>query len=174
MSILLWFILAACALAVWTDIRSRRIPNVLTGTLAVIALGYQAMQGFAAFAIAVGILIGVLALGSFAFSMHWLGGGDVKLAAGVGAAFGYPDALLFLVYTSLCGGLLAVGYMAFQGRLGELFGNTAAVLRPLAYRGTVAVAPAQSTAMPYACAIAAGACAVALSHSIAPSLRLVP
>jgi prepilin peptidase CpaA len=174
MSIVLWFVLGVCALAVWTDITTRRIPNVLTGTLAVVALGSQSLQGAAAFASAVAILIGVLVLGSFAFSLHWLGGGDVKLAAGVGAAFGYPDVLLFLVYTSLCGGILAVGYMAFRGRLGELFGNTVAVLRPFAYRGTVAVAPAQSTALPYACAIAAGACAVALSHSLAPSLRLVP
>ncbi len=173
MSILLWCVLAACALGVWTDVSTRRIPNALTATLAVVALGYNALQGFAAFAIAAGILIGVLLLGSFAFSMHWLGGGDVKLAAAASAAFGYPDVLLFLLYTSLGGGLLAVGYMAFQGRLGELFGNTAGLLRPLAYRGTVAVAPARSTALPYACAIAAGACAVVLSHSIAPSLRLI-
>jgi prepilin peptidase CpaA len=173
-SILLWFVLAACAVAVWTDVSSRRIPNAITATLAVIALGYHALQGFGSFAIALGILAGVLLLGSLAFSMHWLGGGDVKLAAAAGAAFGYPDVLLFLLYTSLGGGILAIVYMAFRGRLGELFGNATGILRPLAYRGTVAVAPAQSTALPYALAIAAGACAVALSHSIAPSLRLIP
>ncbi len=173
MSILVWFVLAACAIAVWTDVSIRRIPNAIPATLAVIAVGYSALHGIVACAIAVGILIGILLLGSFAFSMHWLGGGDVKLAAAAGAAFGYPDVLLFLIYTSLGGGLLAVAYMALRGRLGELFGNTAGILRPLAYRGTVAVAPAHSTALPYAIAIALGACAVALSHSIAPSLRLI-
>jgi prepilin peptidase CpaA len=172
-SVLIWFVLVACAVAVWTDVSSRRIPNAITATLAAIALGFHALHGFAAFASAVGILIGVMLLGTLAFSMHWLGGGDVKLAAAAGAAFGYPDVLLFLIYTSLGGGILAVAYMAFRGRLGELFGNAVGVLRPFAYRGTVAVAPAQSTALPYACAIALGASAVALSHSIAPSLRLI-
>ncbi len=173
MSILLWLVLVACVAAVWTDCSTRRIPNAISATLAVLALGFHALHGFAEFASAVAVLVGVLILGSFAFSMHWLGGGDVKLAAAAGAAFGYPDVLSFLLYTSLAGGVLAVAYMAFRGRLGELFGNTAGLLRPLAYRGTVAVAPARSTALPYACAIAVGACAVALSHSIAPSLRLI-
>jgi prepilin peptidase CpaA len=173
MSILVWLVLAACALAVWTDISTRRIPNAISATLAVVALAYQALHGLEAFAIALGALVGILVLGSFAFSLHWLGGGDVKLAAAAGAAFGYPDVLLFLLYTSLGGGLLAVAYMASRGKLAELFGNAAGLLRPLAYKGTVAVAPAHSTALPYACAIALGASAVALSHSFAPSLRLI-
>ena len=58
---------------------------------------------------------------------------------------------------------------------GQLLANLAsalAVLRPLAVRGTVVVAPKTKTMLPYGCAIAFGATVVALANSVAPYLRL--
>jgi prepilin peptidase CpaA len=165
-------VLAACLIAVYTDMRWRRIPNVLSATLAVAALGLSAMQGIWAVLISLGLMAAVIALGLFAFSLGWLGGGDVKFMAAIAGAFGFPDALSFVLYTSVSGGILALVTLGLTGRLVSGFRNVAAMLRPLVYQGTATVAPRSSVMLPYACAIALGALSVVLSHSIAPFLRL--
>jgi len=172
MSLAIWIVLAACAIAVATDLTSRRIPNALTIGLAAAALGLHATQGLGSFAVSVAALVAVMVVGLGAFSMGWLGGGDVKLAAAAAAALGFPDAVPFLLYTALGGGLLALVFAAVTGRLGRVFHSITLVLRPIAYKGTVPVAPCQPIMLPYAIAIACGAIAVALSHTAAPFLRL--
>jgi prepilin peptidase CpaA len=167
-----WLVLGACAIAVATDLRSRRIPNVLTAALAVAALGLHATSGFASFGVALATLVGVMFLGLVAFSFGWLGGGDVKLLAAGAAALGFPDALPFLVYTAIGGGVLALVFAAVTGRLGTVLRSVALIVRPFAYKGTTPVAPTDPIMLPYAIAIAFGAVAVALSHSAAPFLRL--
>jgi prepilin peptidase CpaA len=171
-SIAIWLVLGACAIAVLTDLRSRRIPNALTAALALAALVLHATQGVASFAVACATLIGVLLIGFVAFSFGWLGGGDVKLLAAGAAALGLPDAVPFLIYTAVGGGLLALAVAIAMGRLKSVLASVTLLLRPFAYKGTVAVAPAKSITLPYAVAIAFGAVAVALSHSAAPFLRL--
>ena len=59
-----------------------------------------------------------------------------------------------------------------QGRLITAVSGALGVLRPLAVRGTVSVAPRETTMLPYGCAIALGATVVALANSVAPYLRL--
>ena len=172
MSLALWLVLGACAVAVATDLRFRRIPNVLTAALAVAALGLHAASGLAAFGIALATLLGVLFIGLVAFSFGWVGGGDVKLLAAGAAALGFPDAVPFLVYTALGGGLLAVVFAAATGRLKSVLTSVALLVRPFAYKGTLAVPPTNPIMLPYAVAIAFGAVAVALSHNAAPFLRL--
>jgi prepilin peptidase CpaA len=167
-----WLVLGACAIAVATDIRARRIPNALTATLALAALALHAMQGVAAFGAALATLVIVLVLGSFAFACKWLGGGDVKLLAAGAAALGFPDAVPFVIYTAIGGGLLALVFAIATGRLRAVLQSVALLLRPFAFKGTVAVVPRQAIMLPYAVAIAFGAVAVALSHTAAPFLRL--
>lgn len=171
-SIAIWLVLGACAVAVLTDLRTRRIPNALTAALALAALVLHATQGPLAFAVALATLLGVLLIGFVAFSFGWLGGGDVKLLAAGAAALGLPDAVPFLIYTAIGGGLLALIVAIAMGRLKSVLASVALLLRPFAYKGTVAVAPPKSITLPYAVAIAFGAVAVALSHSAAPFLRL--
>jgi prepilin peptidase CpaA len=171
-SIATWLVLGACALAVLTDLRSRRIPNILTAALAIAALALHATQGWVPFAVACATLVGVMLIGFVAFSFGWLGGGDVKLLAAGAAALGLPDAVPFLIYTAIGGGLLALIVAIAMGRLGTVIRSVALLLRPLAYKGTVPVAPVKSITLPYAVAIAFGAAAVALSHTAAPFLRL--
>jgi len=171
-SLAIWLVLAACAVAVATDVATRRIPNVLTAALAVAALALHATAGWSSFAIACATLIGVTFIGFAAFSFGWLGGGDVKLLAAGAATLGFPDAVPFLIYTALAGGVLALVFAIALGRLGSVFASIGLVLRPFAYKGTVAVAPRKPITLPYAVAIASGAAAVALSHSVVPFLRL--
>lgn len=165
-------VLAACAVAVITDLRARRIPNVLTAALALAALVVAGVAGPTALIVAVATLLGVTLLGFLAFSMHWLGGGDVKLLAASAAMLGFPDSLSFLLYTALGGGVFALVYAAGSGRLRTVLTSVALVVRPLLYKGTRSVPPARTTKLPYAVAIAAGALAVALSHTAAPFLKL--
>jgi prepilin peptidase CpaA len=172
MMLLMWIVPIACLVAVVTDVRERRIPNALTLSLAAIAIAAHATQGVVPLISSLLVLAVVLVVGTFAFSCGWLGGGDVKLGAAVAAAFGYPDVVAFLIYTSLAGGVFALCYAAAIGRLGIVLRNAALVLRPFAYEGTVPEAPSSRTAFPYATAIAAGALAVTLSHTLMPFLRL--
>jgi prepilin peptidase CpaA len=172
MSLAIWLVLAACAVAVVTDIRARRIPNILTAALAVGALTLHAFEGWHAFLIAVAIMVGVTLLGFIAFSLGWLGGGDVKLLAAGAAALGSSDVFGFLLYTAIGGGLLAVGFALITGRFSAVMSSVSKIIRPLVYKGTVAEAPSKPIMLPYAIAIAFGAGAVALSHTAAPFLRL--
>jgi prepilin peptidase CpaA len=173
MTFAMWLVLGACAVAVVTDLRFRRIPNWLTAALAVVALGFHAHSGgWAGIGIALATLVVVLFIGFVAFSFGWLGGGDVKLLAAGAAALGFPDAVPFLVYTAVGGGVLAIVFAIATGRLGTVMKSVALLLRPLAFKGTQPVAPANPIMLPYACAIAFGAVAVALSHTAAPFLRL--
>lgn len=167
-----WIVLSVCAVAAVTDLRMRRVPNLLTGALAVVVLVMRSMQGFQSAVVAVALLVSVLALGTVAFSFGWLGGGDVKLAATAAASFTFPDAVSFLLYTAIAGGAFAVLYAAVTGRLGSVIRNVGLLLRPLAYEGTVSVAPSSRVMFPYATAIAAGALLVTLSHTLMPFLRL--
>lgn len=171
-SLPIWFVLGTCAVAVATDVTTRRIPNLLTATLAVAALALHATMGWNSFLMACAMLVAVLLLGFVAFSFHWLGGGDVKLLAASAAALGFPDAVPFVIYTSLAGGVLALIVAVAMGRLGSVLASVALVLRPFAFKGTVAIAPKSPITLPYAVAIASGAAAVALSHTVVPFLRL--
>jgi prepilin peptidase CpaA len=167
-----WFVLVACAVAAVTDLRTRRIPNAVTLALTLVALMLHGLEGWASFGIAFATLAAVLVLGTLAFSMGWLGGGDVKLLAAGAAAFGWPDAVPFLVYTAIGGGVLAVVVALATGRLRSVLASVAQIVRPLAYTGTEAVPPRDPIMLPYALAIAFGAGAVLLSHTVAPFLRL--
>jgi prepilin peptidase CpaA len=169
---LTWVVLTVCAIAVVTDVRVRRIPNFLTLGLALVALVVHAREGWPSLLVSLLMFIVVMFLGMMAFSVGWLGGGDVKLAAAASAALGYPDTVAFLLYMSIGGGLFAMIFAAANGRVALSVRNVGLMLRPIAFKGTVAVAPATRVAFPYATAIAAGVIAVALSHTVAPFLRL--
>lgn len=172
MTLPVYLVIAACIVAVATDVATRKIPNYLTFGLTFAALAIHAFQGPLSFAIAFGTFALVLVVGFVAFSFKWLGGGDVKLLAAGAAALGYPDSIPFLIYTAIGGGVLALVVSIATGRLGAVLRSVGLILRPFAFKGTVAVAPPSALTLPYACAIAFGAAAVALSHTAAPSLRL--
>ena len=173
MTVAIVCVLVACAVAVATDLRARLIPNAVTIPLAVAGIGISATHGFVSAFVSVAIILCTLVLGTVAFSMGWLGGGDVKLLAAAAGALGVPDALPFLLYTAIGGGILAVAVATATGTLRPVAASAAGMLRPFFYKGTVASAPSsQSVKLPYGVAIAFGAGVVALSHTVAPFLTL--
>ena len=164
--------LCACVVAAFCDVRTRKIPNALPFVVALTGLGFALSHGVLTGLTTLALMVVTLVVGTFAFARGWLGGGDVKLAAAVTACLGLADAAPFLIYTAIGGGILG-GCFALASRRGSsVFRSTLGLLRPFAYQGTVAIAPERPITMPYALAIALGVIAVALSHSIAPFLRL--
>ena len=136
----------AAAAAAW-DVTTRRIPNELTIALMLAGVAARgALFGWAGAAAAAATALFCLICGTLAYQRRWLGGGDVKLLAGVAAAFGPDDAPSFLLYTGACGGLLALVWTLQRHRFGRR--------------------------IPYALAAVAGVALVILSHSALPALRI--
>ncbi len=161
-SIAWWPTLIVLAVATFTDLRSRRIPNwlVLPFMVAGIAVSgwLHGMHGIEqSFE---GLGLGALLLGF----LCWMGGmgmGDLKLCMAIGAWIGPSQLMLALVLTGIVGGLMAICWAIAGGFLGELFQNTGDLVFGVRERGLrphpelVLDHPLART-MPYAPAIAIG------------------
>ncbi len=169
---LLWVLLAACAVAVVTDVTRRRIPNWLTISLVFVSLAFHASRSASEFGGALIACTTVFAIGFLAFSCGLLGGGDVKMLAAGAAAVGYADALDLILYTAAAGGILGLAFAAIQGRFAATVRGTRAMIATSSYRVSAVAVPARGATMPYAIAIASGAGLLALAKTVAPALRL--
>jgi Flp pilus assembly protein protease CpaA len=152
-----------CAAAAF-DLRTRRIPNALTGAAALAALAFHLPAGLLAVTIALAAMLCAFVAGSLAFSAGWFGGGDVKLLTACCGFASFPGSVSLVLYVLAAGALLALVTAAARGRLVALVRSTATV----AAHG----APGESEMLlPYGVAIAAGSCAYAAS-TVVPALRL--
>jgi prepilin peptidase CpaA len=160
-SIAWWPTVVVLAVATFTDLRSRRIPNwlvlpfLLAGVLVSTWLhGWHGLWMSLAGMGLGGLLFGILAL------MGGMGMGDVKLVAAIGAWVWPKQMFLALVLTGLAGGVMALGWALAGGFLGELFSGTGDLLSSWknGRRGTpeMTLANPKARKMPYAPAIALG------------------
>jgi len=135
---------AAAVVAAASDVRARRIPNALTGALAIAGVAVSGMtRGLPGAGTALAILAICLAAGTVAFARGWFGGGDIKLLAAGCCGLTPTLAVDFLVYTALCGGLVSLYALATSHRMA-----TALITRQL---------PQTGERLPYAVAVAGGA-----------------
>lgn len=99
----------AVGIAMVTDMRWRRIPNLLTFPTMLLGLVLRTtFQGGEGFALS---LCGMLAAPVLLLLLHagrGLGMGDIKLAAAVGAILGPPLTLVAVLLTALAGGVVAL------------------------------------------------------------------
>lgn len=167
MNIELCLLLAACAAAVVTDVRQRKIPNWLTASLGAGSLALHVPQGWSAVASALAAGLVIFVVGTAAHSAGVLGGGDVKLLAAGAFCVGYPGCIILVLYTFLGGGVLAIAFALAQRRLRSTLAN----VRTLAQSRTLLADAAPSARMPYAIAIASGAVILTLAQTILPALR---
>lgn len=155
-------------LAVWTDIRQRRIPNLLvlvalslglllngSGPLAEDGRGgiFSPVPGALG---AAGAALGALAAFALFLPLYLLratGAGDVKLMAGIGSFLGPAGAVNLVLFVLLCGGLLAIVRMLWTGSSRRVMANVGAVLGA---GGRFDPATQSADRMPYAVAIAVG------------------
>jgi prepilin peptidase CpaA len=141
--------------AAYTDLRTRQISNLLTGAMAVFALGLSIPGGITSVATAALVMLAAFIAGTFAFSLGWFGGGDVKLLAACCGFAKFPGAVELVFYTFLAGGVVALIDVARRRQLrSTLFGL---------FQIVGGVKPTSTSGVPYGVAIAGGTCAYALS-----------
>jgi prepilin peptidase CpaA len=144
------------AAAVFTDVRTRRIPNMLTGMLAAAGLGLAVGGGIVTPLQAVlGMFAGLLLM----MPGHLLGAtgaGDVKLMAAVGAVVGPHLIVRVFLYTAVAGGLFALAVATRRGSLmTTLAGTGRLVTAPIAARPALE-SPSRANRFAYGPAIAVG------------------
>jgi prepilin peptidase CpaA len=156
--------LAAGALgAAAIDVRTRRVPNALTLSLAAAGLAF-AVAGIGRVTV-LGALAG-MAIG-FALMLpgHLFGAtgaGDVKLFAAAGALLGPAATATAFLYTALAGGALALLVAAQRGRLQRTVHGAAQLVTTAAANAGQIEAATENNRFPYAPAIAVGAVIAAL------------
>lgn len=159
------FLLCACVCAsigAVSDWRTRRIPNLLTGSSLVLGLllhlafGGWRQMGLAA---AAGLVCGTGFF--FFFVVGGMGGGDVKLMTAVGCIAGFGSLAELFLSTVLVGGIFAVALALLRGRLKRTISNVGALILHhgqfgLAEHPELNLLNSETLRLPYGIAIAAG------------------
>jgi prepilin peptidase CpaA len=159
--------LAACV----TDLRSRRIPNVLTFGGAFAALVFHTVNAGSA-----GLLTSLAGWGLGAvffllpFALGGLGGGDIKLVAALGAWLGPALTIWMAAYTGIAGGALALVVALQRGYLKQALANIRLLLTDRSAAGIHAVngaalADSRGPALAYAPPIFIGTVVMLWLHS---------
>lgn len=169
-SIAWWPTFAVLVVAVYTDLRSRRIPNWLVFPFLLSGIAVSGWQhGWSGIGHSFeGIGLGALLFGVL-YVMGGMGMGDVKLCAAIGAWIGPGQLFTALVLTGLAGGVMAIAW-AIRGKfLGELFKGTGDVLFAGGRRGKdpeskLVLSNPLTRKLPYAPAIAIGTLVSFFSH----------
>ena len=157
-----------------TDLKSRRIPNLLVLAGLIVAFVVQVFlpmgMGWQ------GWLYGMLTGFAVFFPLYLLRGmaaGDVKLMAAVGAFVGWSMALKIALLTCVAGGVMSVLYIVVKGRVRQAWDNICMIMLPMLMRKTgvkldaVDVSAQSVGRIPYAVAIAVGtAIALYLKHTL--------
>ena len=157
-----WPTLVVLAVATFTDIRSRRIPNWLV--LPFLLAGIVVSSWFAGWHGLGQSLVG-MALGAVIYGfLAWMGGmgmGDVKLCAAIGAWIWWQQLVFALVMIGVVGGVMALAWATFGGFLGEMFSGAGDLVFGWRKRGMrpppdLVLSNPKARKMPYAPAIAIG------------------
>jgi prepilin peptidase CpaA len=116
--------LGLAAVACGCDLRTRRIPQILTlgGALAGFAFHFASGGWGGAASSAAGWALGI-AIFLAPFALGGLGAGDVKLLGALGAWLGPGDVIWLALYSGVAGGVLAVLVSLATGYLSQALAN---------------------------------------------------
>ena len=146
------------------DLRTRRIPNILTATLAAIGIGLAA-AGFGRVGLGASLLGCLLGL-AFMMPGHIFGAtgaGDVKLLAAAGALLGPKDTIYAFLYTAIAGGVLALVVAVARRRLSQTLTSASRLASGNEEARIQIESTSSDNRFAYAPAIAIGVVLVALS-----------
>lgn len=119
--ILVPFILYGCLfgsllIAAVTDLKSRRIPNIVTySTIALALFIYGLVSGWSGFAFSLKGTACGLSLLLFPYLLGGMGAGDVKLMGAVGAVLGIDHTVYAFLVIALLGGAVSVAVIVARG-----------------------------------------------------------
>ena len=147
--------------AVAVDLRSRRVPNIVTLGVAGIGLALAAMQATRITPVeaAAGFAVGLLLM----LPGHLIGAtgaGDVKLLAAFGTLLGPARTGVAFVYTAIAGGVLALAIAMWRRRTRTTLTRALTVMDPSVVAQIER--PSEDNRFAYAPAVAIGALAAAL------------
>jgi prepilin peptidase CpaA len=146
----------------FTDVTTRRIPNRLTYSAMLVAIAGQcALHGWHGFVSA--IAGGLVGGGPFLifFLLHAMGAGDVKLITAAGCFVGPATALEIVLASAIAGGIFAIIFALWQGRLRAVLVNVVDLVKFHAAVGaevhpSLNLSNPQAARLPYGVAIASG------------------
>ena len=164
------YLIAACtcaAISAVFDVRSRRIPNLITGPAILLGLLLHGL-GDSWHGLLSSLAAGLICFAAF-LVFHLAGGmgaGDVKLMTAVGCLAGMPHVAFLLIFTALSGGVMGAALAAFRGRLRETLLNLGSLIAHHKQEGLTPhpelnVRNGATLRLPYGVAIAAG-CVITL------------
>jgi prepilin peptidase CpaA len=164
---------ALLAIAAIADFRVHRIPNRVVAPLAAGGLAYAVMSrsmaagvGFAA----AGAVVGLLVWLPFHL-LRWIGAGDVKLMAAVGAWLGAGGALRASLAGAVAAGALALAMLLWRRSSKDAAANMILLVNTIRKRPAGLLVPRQSIVaanervMPYGVALVIGALAAGWFNS---------
>jgi prepilin peptidase CpaA len=137
-------LVAGALVATIVDIRTRRIPNVLTAAMAAIGIGLAVtgVSGLPLWSSILGLALG-LALMMPGHLFGGTGAGDVKLMAAIGAILGPALIVTAFLFTAVAGGVLAIAVAARRRRLAATLAGTGRLIAaPVSGRQDIEAAPA--------------------------------
>jgi prepilin peptidase CpaA len=144
------------------DVKSRRVPNIITFPAFLIGLllhlgfgGWRQMLS----SLAAGVICGLVFL--VFYLAGGMGAGDVKLIMAVGCIAGMTHIAYILALTAISGGVMAVGLALVRGKLQETLLNVGELFSHHRSKGLqphpdLNISNAQTLRLPYALAIAGG------------------
>lgn len=146
------------------DMKSRRIPNFVTGpALLAGLLLHTYLEGWHGLgtSLASGLICGFIFL--IFYLAGGMGAGDVKLITAVGALAGLSNSASVLIVTALAGGMMAICFAVVRGQLKSTLSN---VVKLATHHQQLGLTPhpdinvrnASTLRLPYGLAIAAGSC----------------
>ena len=159
---IMWMAIGCGVAGAITDLRSRRIPNLLTGPAMLVGLSLHLAAG--GWKECSSSFIALILCGAIFLVLHLaggMGGGDVKLIAAEACLLGLPSAGALLLYTVLCGGLLALALAIRRGKMRQTMANVLVLTSHHSRNGLqphpdLNVLNTSTLRLPYALAIAAG------------------
>lgn len=165
------------AIAVWFDLHSRRVPNLLVSIGIALGVALQtATTGWPGTQSALlGGLLGLALLLPF-YVLRAMGAGDVKLLAAVGTFLGPKLIVAAWLATLLAGGIISIFAAIAGGHLRRTLTNLQLMLssitphalsRPTASEQEINNAIRDGSRLPYSLAIALGTCATLAYRAIA-------
>jgi len=160
MNVPLWVaapVIVLVAVATRADVRTRTIPNRLTFPALLLGLALHAAlggaEGFKSALVGMAVAGGILLPG---WLFRWMGAGDVKLMAAVGAWMAWPQALVAVLASLVMGGAISLIVAVRRGVLRQALIGAATIGSSVMARNPGLPQVTTGVRFPFAVAILAG------------------